>query len=550
MKLFNKIAIASVGAIMAIGGAAIARTANAFATKAEGSEVLSMSCDFTKKSVGSSAYNNSWNYDGFTVYGGANNNKGWDYVKMGGKSATLANANPVYIASPICEDAISKITVVAPSGSLKDKSMTAKVKVVVYSDEEYSNVIDETAEQTVVSSATTYTFTPTSGSTWTDYSYYKVIWTCTNTSTTNGIACVNSVNWYTVASLVDPDKVEITANSTMSAGETQECTNLNTLQDQSEHVNQKVTWSVTNGTGSATIDENGKLTALSAGTVTVKAAFDEITFDTAVITITGKTDPSALIFTKDSALPSAYSDAKIYGVDGVALEVANVMKNGNFLQLKKGVGYIKNVAATPDSIKLIEVMFKAETPTNITIKTSEDAETYTAATPTVMNNGVIYIIEGSNAKFFEIDASTTGAANIASVSILFNTSDEIHGVELAYETLDYLADECAALDVKEATWTEIVEAYQDLVDSRPNAVKFLDGTSDIKSVIVADFLERYDYIVAKYGYTNFLGRTIASNNIGAEITENTTALIIVISVISVSALAAFLMLKKKRNLAK
>ena len=39
----------------------------------------------------------------------------------------------------------------------------------------------------------------------------------------------------------------------------------------SDATNTNVTWSVTNGTGSATIDSNGVLTGVSNGTVTVNA---------------------------------------------------------------------------------------------------------------------------------------------------------------------------------------------------------------------------------------------------------------------------------------
>jgi len=56
-------------------------------------------------------------------------------------------------------------------------------------------------------------------------------------------------------------------------------------------LNSDYTWSVINGTGSATIDANGLLSAVNNGTVTVKASADDIsgTSGTAIITINNQT---------------------------------------------------------------------------------------------------------------------------------------------------------------------------------------------------------------------------------------------------------------------
>ena len=47
--------------------------------------------DMTTKAISVSAYNTSSDYgNGWTIVYGANNNKGWEYFKMGGKSTTLS----------------------------------------------------------------------------------------------------------------------------------------------------------------------------------------------------------------------------------------------------------------------------------------------------------------------------------------------------------------------------------------------------------------------------------------------------------------------------
>ena len=175
MKLFNKIALTAVGAFMAVGAGVSALNVKAKSASAATMSVVSMSCDFTTKSAKASTYVEEWAYGSFKVMGGANNNAGWDYVKMGAKSENLSAANnPAYIASPKCEDVISKIDVVAPAGSLPKGGMAATVKVAVYSDDKYTTLIEETATQDYVKTAATYTFTPSVAGKWAKDSYYKV----------------------------------------------------------------------------------------------------------------------------------------------------------------------------------------------------------------------------------------------------------------------------------------------------------------------------------------------------------------------------------------
>ena len=80
---------------MLLLSALVAGNGSAWATEYE----KVMECDLTTKTVGCSAYNTTTTYGDWKIVNGANNNKGWAYFKMGGKSATLADANPCYIYS-------------------------------------------------------------------------------------------------------------------------------------------------------------------------------------------------------------------------------------------------------------------------------------------------------------------------------------------------------------------------------------------------------------------------------------------------------------------
>ncbi len=155
-----------------------------------------VTCDFTTQSTGHSAYTDSWSYGDFTVFGGANNNKSWAYVKMGGKSANLTSANPVYISSPEMTSAISKVQVSIIAGSLAKTDMSVNSwGVYVYSDANMTNQVDYVEGGTITKNAAVFEFTPTSGTTWSANNYYKVSFNLTNTTTTNGIIWVDKVTF-------------------------------------------------------------------------------------------------------------------------------------------------------------------------------------------------------------------------------------------------------------------------------------------------------------------------------------------------------------------
>lgn len=157
-----------------------------------------MECDMTTKSYGASAYNTSTTYGDWTIVNGANNNKGWTYFKMGGKSSTLNSANPCYIYSTAAAGSrVDKVTVHIPSGSLSKSGMSVKSwGVYVYSDKAMNTQVDYVAGGTITNSEGTFDFTPSEGKVWSAGYYYKVSWNLANTTTTNGVVCVDKITLY------------------------------------------------------------------------------------------------------------------------------------------------------------------------------------------------------------------------------------------------------------------------------------------------------------------------------------------------------------------
>lgn len=151
--------------------------------------------DMTTKAVGCAAYNTSTTYGDWEIVNGANNNKGWAYFKMGGKGDTLKNFNPCYINNTVAiSHSVKKITVHLPSGSLPKPGMSVNSwGVYVYSDKNMTTQVDYVAGGTITNSEGSFDFTPSAGKTWNAEYYYKISWNLANTTTTNGIICVDKI---------------------------------------------------------------------------------------------------------------------------------------------------------------------------------------------------------------------------------------------------------------------------------------------------------------------------------------------------------------------
>ena len=151
--------------------------------------------DITTKIAKISSYTTkNWNYDGWTVSGGANSNGGWAYIKLGGKKDNLSKLSDIFVLSPQVNDTATKVEVSIAAGSLAKSGMKVESwGVYVYSDAACTNQIDYVAGGTITGEANVFEFTPTNGSSWPAGSYYKVKFVLSNTTTTNGIVCLDGV---------------------------------------------------------------------------------------------------------------------------------------------------------------------------------------------------------------------------------------------------------------------------------------------------------------------------------------------------------------------
>lgn len=107
-----------------------------------------------------------------------------------------------------------------------------------------------------------------------------------------------------------------------------------------------------------------------------------------------------------------------------------------------------------------------------------------------------------------------------------------------------VAQECEAANVTEATWTNIKNRYTyTLADSAKESLKTASG----------DSIQRYEQIVRKYGYEDFLGRGTSSSAVYLLGTngDESSSYIAVFSTLGVVGLSsgAYLLLRKKKRIA-
>lgn len=195
-KLFTKIATLSVGLALAVGvGVAVGQKS---AVRAKASEAVLMSCDMTAKTTGTTGYSKEHTYGDYKIYGGQNNNNGWEYFKFGAKKANKTDPDKVtegYIKSTKASTEIVTKIEVSTLASSVSCDVTWDVKVA--SDSDFGNLIDTTAAVTLDRSTAGSSFMePTSGKTWASGSYFWVELHITNHSTTNGCLFLAKVNFY------------------------------------------------------------------------------------------------------------------------------------------------------------------------------------------------------------------------------------------------------------------------------------------------------------------------------------------------------------------
>ena len=364
------------------------------------------------------------------------------------------------------------------------------------------------------------------------------------------------INYVSSVELVMPTEVQVNLEKTTlnSPGETAQAT---ATVLPAEAYNKTVVWSSSNPSVASVNSNTGLVTAESSGTADIIAtcAADNNVTGRATVTVNiVKTyvEVDALLDKDTLALTSvSYADNnKDHPVGPYTFTTNQVMLENKTdsirIQLQKTNGYIENSYPYFSPLKRISIHGDVEPVVSVG-STSAD----TKVTGTLVDGYWVYDIESSNAKFFRISAGDA-TTYLNRIFVEITDGDVEKARSYAQTANSVLIAECSVLNVTSTTWNQLSELFSSLTDDQQAVLR--DAVISVAYTDIQQFLQRYEYIVNKYGYTNFIGRTITttlSNNSQPIVLDNFASTIIIATSVALSiAFVAILANKKKKRLSK
>ena len=173
-------------------------------------EIICASVDFSTKSVANSDYTNTWQYDGWSIYGAANNSNQWAYIRVGGKELTERDRTITSNEPVACT--IGKV-LLTHEGVSSQNIIINYIKLIVASDASFTQIIDqkELNDLNITTSNGTVEISP-STSAWSANSYYKFIINVTNTSNKNGGLDLVKIDFYEAIAVTPTESYTVTFN--------------------------------------------------------------------------------------------------------------------------------------------------------------------------------------------------------------------------------------------------------------------------------------------------------------------------------------------------
>ncbi|WP_289130544.1 Ig-like domain-containing protein [uncultured Megamonas sp.] len=322
-----------------------------------------------------------------------------------------------------------------------------------------------------------------------------------------------------------------------------------------EATNKTVIWS-SSDEGVAVVDENfGNVTITGNGTANIIAtsASDSSISGFATLTVEAQQNYIEVdhILTAETLNFNSNSYAENNGnhVIGNFTFVTNqsfLKESDTQIQMQKNTGSIANKVGYFNPIKRISIIgtVKPEVYAGISSPSTE-------LTSENVNGYWVYDVENlvPNSRYFDIKASSSSTTYLDKIIVEIADPDMEAIRTFVKNSNDLLAEECANLNVTQETWNNINDAYNELMPEQKEILKQTD-VSDVYTEI-EQFVERYEYIVNKYGYTNFLDRSLESlSNVNSFNFIDDSSNTIIIALIGISAIAlliTLLVISKKKQ---
>ena len=196
---------------------------------------------------------------------------------------------------------------------------------------------------------------------------------------------------------------------------------------------------------------------------------------------------------------------------------------------------------------------------SVTVTTTHHNFTFSTTEPTEPwlydGNSVVYVVDGVNYSFGTKGSFTTFDAVITSQAnnylVQFETTTAITAEAFATSFLaNMTCDGTGATAPTYASgysWADFQVLFNQLDSTEQSSLQ--SATANESGTTVEQAMARYDYVVAKYGYSNFINRAVSnSSNRMMKIIDNNSVVIltVVTALLITSALAACYMLKKRK----
>ncbi len=146
----------------------------------------------------------------------------------------------------------------------------------------------------------------------------------------------------------------------------------------------------------------------------------------------------------------------------------------------------------------------------------------------------------------------TAPYNVSNYFAEFELASALTAEQFATQLLDVIAcdgtGETAPTLNYNYTWADLKALFNQLDPSEQTTLK--SASANPEGTTIENAMARYDIVVAKYGYENFISRAVSSsaNRMNLVVDSNTMIIVItIVSVISITALAAYFILRKKKE---
>ena len=336
--------------------------------------------------------------------------------RIGGKNIT--NENRVAYSKTAMGAAITKVEL--EIGDINLEAVNS-IKLIVASDEDFTSTIAELTK-TEITANTTLTFAPTLPATeWATGAYYKFVFNVTQSTNSNKYLQFKSAKFYKSGAAVSVTGVTVDPTEwEMEVGETKALT---ATVAPAEATNKAVTWS-SDKESVATVDEDGVVTAVAAGTANITVTTtDGSKTATCAITVNAPAPVSATIdFTTNSwgisEAPTKTVDATEFTSGDYTITLTGSSGNGyyfdtdNIMLGKKGatltlpafgfnVSKIKVYGTDGASASVTFNIFVGENAVSTAATSSQVDHEFTIAADK-QDVGTVYVIKVTNANNMRI----------------------------------------------------------------------------------------------------------------------------------------------------